>query len=152
MSAHPERNGFTLVEALIVLVVSGILAALALPSLVQAVSRQGAWNARASAISLFSWARASAQETGRPTTLAWSANVAMVTAAPRLTTGPGTMDTIGRPVDFGSLYGVTVSGTPATAVTLDPHGLATSAGTTVFFVRDGVRDSVVVSGYGRIIK
>ncbi len=146
------RSGFTLIEALIAVVVSGILAALALPSLSRAVSRQGAWNARAAAISMYARARTSALETGRPTTLAWTGNVGLITATPRLSTGAGTLDTIGPVQNFNMIYGVAVSGTPGTSLTIDPRGLGTSGSTTLFFARNSVTDSVMVTGYGRVVK
>lgn len=147
-----NRHGFTLVEALITVVVAGLLGLLSFPTLSSTMSRRAAWNARAVAISMYSRARATAVESGRATTLAWSGNVALITARPRLAAGVGTMDTIGNPENFGAVYGVTVTGTPATALTIDPRGLGTSASTTVFFTRNGLRDSVLVTGYGRVVK
>jgi prepilin-type N-terminal cleavage/methylation domain-containing protein len=152
-SNRMTRKGFTLIEALVTLVVAGVIATFAFPTLVKAVSRQGAWNARAAAISMYARARATALETGRPTTLSWTGDVALITATPRLlTTGSGSMDTVGIAENFSALYGVTVSGTPAASLTIDPRGLGTSASTTVFFTRNGFQDSVMVTGYGRVVK
>jgi prepilin-type N-terminal cleavage/methylation domain-containing protein len=146
-----NMRGFTLVEALIAIVVAGLLGLMGFPTLASSMSRHSAWNARAVAISKYGRARAIAVETGRATTLSWTGNVAVITATPRLA-GPGTLDTIGQPEDFGTLYGVTVSGVPGTALTIDPRGLGTSASATIFFTRDRVRDSVMVTGYGRVVK
>lgn len=148
----PNIRGFTLVEALITIVVAGLLGLMGFPTLASSMSRHSAWNARAVAISKYGRARAIALETGRATTLGWTGNVAVITATPRLAGGPGTLDTIGRPEDFGQLYGVTVTGVPGTALTIDPRGLGTSASATIFFTRSGVRDSVMVTGYGRVVK
>ena len=147
-----NRRGFTLVEALVVMVVAGILGLLTFPTLAGAMSRRMAWNARAVATGMYSRARSNAIETGRSTTLTWTGNVAVITAGPRLLPGAGTVDTIGKPEDFRLLYGVTVTGTPGSVLTIDPRGLGTSASTTVFFSRDGISDSVMVTGYGRVIK
>jgi type II secretory pathway pseudopilin PulG len=145
-------RGFTLVEALIAIVVAGFLGMLSFPRLQRAMAQQSAWNARAVAIGLYGRARANALETGRLTTLSWNGTVATITATPRLATGPGTVDTIGGVQDFRTLYGVAVSGTPASSLVIDPRGLGTSATTTVFFVRDGLRDSILVTGYGRVVR
>ena len=147
-----NRRGFTLVEALITIVVAGLLGTLSFPTLSSTMSRRAAWNARAVAISMYARARATAQESGRATTLRWNGNVALITATPRLAAGAGTLDTIGNPENFNVAYGVTVSGTPAATLTIDPRGLGTSASTTVYFSRNGLRDSVMVTGYGRVVK
>jgi prepilin-type N-terminal cleavage/methylation domain-containing protein len=147
-----NRRGFTLMEALVVMVVAGILGLLTFPTLASAMSRRMAWNARAVAIGMYSRARSNAIETGRTTTLTWTGNVAAITAGPRLLPGAGTVDTIGKPEDFSLQYGVTVTGTPGPVLTIDPRGLGTSASTTVFFSRNGITDSVMVTGYGRVVK
>lgn len=147
-----NKRGFSLTEALVVMVVAGILGLLGFPTLASAMNRRMAWNARAVAIGMYSRARSNAMETGRSTTLTWTGNVAVITAGPRLLPGVGTVDTIGKPEDFGLQYGVVVTGTPGAALSIDPRGLGTSASTTVFFSRNGVRDSVMVTGYGRVVK
>jgi len=142
-----------MVEMVITMIVAGLLALLSFPTLSGAMSQKAAWNARAIAISMYSRARASAAETGRATTLSWNANVAVITATPRITVGgAGTLDTIGSTQDFNRLYGVTVTGNPGPSLTIDPRGLGSSASTTVFFTRNGNRDSVIVTGYGRVVK
>jgi prepilin-type N-terminal cleavage/methylation domain-containing protein len=146
------RRGFTLVEAVITVAMAGLLAFFGFPLLSAAVHRQGAWNARAVAISMYSRARARAVETGRSTTLSWSSDVALITATPRLLPGAGHLDTIGKAEDFRALYGVTVSGTPSPTLTIDPRGLGASASTTVYFTRSGIQDSVMITGYGRVVK
>jgi prepilin-type N-terminal cleavage/methylation domain-containing protein len=147
-----NRHGFTLVEALITIVVAGLLGLFSFPTLASSMSRRAAWNARAVAIGMYSRARATALESGRATTLSWTGNVARITATPRLAPGAGTLDTIGNPEDFGAIYGVTVSGSPSAALTIDPRGLGTSASAIVFFTRNGIRDSIIVTGYGRVVK
>jgi prepilin-type N-terminal cleavage/methylation domain-containing protein len=147
-----NRRGFTLAEALVVMVVAGIVGLLSLPTLASARDRRMAWSARAIAIGMYSRARANAMETGRSVTLAWTGNVAVITAVPRLLPGVGTVDTIGEAEDFALQYGVTVTATPGTTLAIDPRGLGTSASTTVYFSRNGVRDSVMVTGYGRVVK
>ncbi len=146
-----NRQGFTLVEAVLTVVTAGLLAMLGLPTFARTLSARAAWNARAVAIGMYAQARATASETGRTTTLQWTGNTAVITATPRLNGGAG-VDTIGSPRNFDTLFGVSVTGTPSTVLTIDPRGLGTAASTTVFFLRDGTRDSILVTGYGRVVK
>jgi len=146
-----NKRGFTMVEALITVVVAGLLGLLSFPTLASSVGRHSAWNARAVAIGMYSRARASALESGRATILSWTGDVAVITATPRIAGGVG-VDTIGQPANFRTLYGVRVTGASGTVLTIDPRGLGTSASNTIFFTRDGFRDSVMVTGYGRVVK
>jgi len=147
-----NKRGFTMVEALITVVVAGLLGLLSFPTLASSMGRHSAWNARAVAISMYSRARASAVESGRATMLSWTGDVAVITASPRIAGGAGSFDTIGQPANFRTLYGVRVTGSSGTVLTIDPRGLGTSASNTIFFTRDGSRDSVMVTGYGRVVK
>jgi type II secretory pathway pseudopilin PulG len=146
-------NGFTLIEALIIIALVGLLALMAFPLLEKSVTRANVRNARTLAIGLYSRARASALETGRVTTLSFAGNVAIITATPRLEPAAGsTLDTLGGPEDLLVLYGVTVTGAPTTVLTVDPRGLASSNATTIYFTRAGRTDSMSVSGFGRVVK
>jgi hypothetical protein len=42
--------------------------------------------------------------------------------------------------------------TPAAQITVDPRGFGSLTVTTVWVTRSGVSDSMVVSGFGRLIK
>lgn len=143
--------GFTLVEAMSVLVMMGIVLAMGFPVLGRALVRSDVRSARNVAVSLYHEARASALETGRVTTLTFAGNRALITATPRLV-GAGAVDTVGHVQDLGVLYGVTVSATPSNTMSVDPRGLGSSVSTTVFFDRTGRRDSMVVTGFGRVIR
>ena len=145
------RGGFTLVEAMVVLVMMAIVLVIGFPSLNRARVKSDIRSARNQAVGLYYQARSSALMTGRFTTLAFSGNQAVITATPRLS-GPGTADTIGNVEDLGRLYGVTVSGTPSSTLTVDPRGLGSSAPTTVYFTRQGQQDSLMVTGFGRVIR
>ena len=146
-----NRHGFTLVEAVLTVVIAGVLAMFGFPTFARALNARAAWNARAVAIGMYAQARANASETGRSTTLRWTGNTAVITSSPRLNGGAG-LETIGSTRNFNSMFGVTVSGTPSTTLTVDPRGLGTSGSSTIFFVRNGIRDSILVTGYGRVVK
>jgi prepilin-type N-terminal cleavage/methylation domain-containing protein len=149
-----QSAGFTLVEALLVVVIAGIVMAAGFPLAQRAVVRSNVRGARSHAISLYTLARAAAQETGRTTTLSFTGNVGLITASPRLVAAAGsTVDTIrGTPANFASTYRVAVTGSSGTSITIDSRGLMTSAGTTLRFTRDGITDSLVASGFGRIAR
>jgi prepilin-type N-terminal cleavage/methylation domain-containing protein len=153
---HPTRrvvreSGFTLIEALIVIVLVGILSALAYPKLTGASARNSVRAARGQAISLYAKARAAAIETNRSTTLNFNATRAWITATPALLAGH-TVDTIGQVENMAASYGVAMTYSPAGTLTIDPRGLGSSSVTTVWLRRNGFTDSMVVSGFGRVIK
>lgn len=151
-NASPE-GGFTYLEALIVFVFMGLMVLIAFPLLGRSLTTANVHNARTLSIGLYARARSSALETGRLATLEWTGNVALITAQPRLVPVAGsTLDTLGGPHDFQVLYGVTVTGSPSTLLTVDPRGLASSTATTIYFTREGKTDSMSVSGYGRVVK
>jgi type II secretory pathway pseudopilin PulG len=140
-----------MVEAVIVIVMMGIVLAIGYPSLNRARVKSDVRSARTNAVGLYYQARASALMTGRFTTLTFSGNQAVITATPRLS-GVGTADTIGNVENLGLLYRVTVSASPSNALTVDPRGLGSSAATTVYFTRNGQQDSMMVTGFGRVIR
>jgi prepilin-type N-terminal cleavage/methylation domain-containing protein len=145
------QGGFTLVEAMVVIVMMAIVLVIGFPSLNRARVKSDIRSARNQAVGLYYQARSSALMTGRFTTLTFSGNQAVITASPRLS-GPGTADTLGNVEDLGRLYGVTVSASPGNALTVDPRGLGSSVATTVYFTRNGQRDSMEVTGFGRVIR
>ena len=134
-------------------VMIGLISAYAVPRLVGSSARNNVRAARGHLISLFSKARASAIETNRSTTLNFTASQAYITASPRLTTGgSGTVDTIGSVDNMATRYGVTLTWNPAAQITVDPRGFGSTTVTTVWATRAGWTDSMVVSGFGRVIK
>jgi len=147
-----SREGFTLVETIVVIVMMSIILAIGFPSLNRARVKSDIRSARNQAVGLYYTARSSAVMTGRFTTLTFNGNQAVITATPRLSAGVGTVDTIGNVENLGTIYGVTVSATPGNAVSVDPRGLGSSVATTVYFTRNGQQDSMLVTGYGRVIR
>lgn len=151
-SMRSARAGFALIEAVTVFVLIGIITAYAYPRLAGGSDRNNVRGARGHIISLYAKARAAAIETNRATTLNFSANTAWITAAPRLAAGAGTVDTIGEVENLNTRYAVTVTWSPSAQLTIDPRGFGSSTLTTVWVTRSGFTDSMVVSGFGRVIK
>lgn len=148
-----DRRGFTFIEALIVFAFMALVLAIGIPLLNRSLVSANVHNARTLSIGLYAKARASSLESGRVATLNFAGDVVVVTAAPRLVAAGGsTEDTLSGPYNLNTLFGVTVTGTPATVLTVDPRGLASSNATTIYFTRDGKTDSMAVTGFGRVIK
>jgi prepilin-type N-terminal cleavage/methylation domain-containing protein len=147
----PDRTGFTLIEILVVVVIIGIIVGIGFPSLNRAKVKSDVRSARSQAVALYYQARSTAFVTGRLTTLTFTGNQAVITATPRLS-GVGTADTIGNVQDLGQLYGVAVTVSPGNAVAVDPRGLGNSVPTTIYFTRSGQQDSMLVTGFGRVIR
>ena len=146
-----SRAGFTLIEILIVVVLIGIMTGIGFPKMRDALVKSDVKSARSQAMLLYAQGRASAQESGRAVTLNFAGNTVLLTGTPRLLAGAGTVDTIAGPINLVTTYKVTVTGNPSTALTIDPRGFGSSAGTTIKFTRAGYSDSIVVSNFGRII-
>jgi Tfp pilus assembly protein FimT len=136
----------------LVFVIIGLVAAYAVPRLTGGAAKSNVRSARGHIISLYAKARAGAIETSRSTTLNFDANQAWVTATPRLAAGAGTVDTLGQVDNLNSRYGVTITWSPSAQLTIDPRGFGSTTVTTVWVTRSGVTDSMVVSGFGRLIK
>ncbi len=154
----PKRRGFTLIELLVTLAVVGVLMTIGFPKMRTALLKAKVRSARSSVITLYNQARARAIREGRSMTVHFDNGTAQVwiTGSPRRAGGSATCfcDTVDVVRNLGSLYGVTVSATPD-SFRVDARGLGvqpTTAGTAVILTRAGFRDSILISGYGRIAK
>jgi prepilin-type N-terminal cleavage/methylation domain-containing protein len=148
-----RRQGFSLIEMLIVIVVVGLVTLSGWPRLRDAKIRSDVRSARGQVIGLYAKARASAVETARPTTLQFSGTSAWITASPRLTALAGsTVDTIGGVSNLFTTYGVGVAAAPFTVVTVDPRGVGNSGATTIRLTRAGIVDSIRFSAFGKVQK
>ena len=146
-----SRQGFTLVETLIVVVVISILSMMALPKFRDAVDRSNLLGARAKVVSSFASARATAAGSGRTATLHLGGNTVMVTAKPRFSTGgSGTRDTVVPPYNLSTNYGVTATNT-VDSVLIDPTGLPRNA-SNVALAHGSLKDTIQINLYGRVLK
>lgn len=146
-----RRNGFTLIEMLMVVVIISLTTLIALPKFRTVVNRSNLLSARAKVMASFSAARATAASSGRTTTLHLASNKVYVTATPRLkTTGSGTLDTIVIPKNIYTLYGVSATNT-ANDVVIDGRGLGVN-GSTIVLANGSLRDTITISQYGRVLK
>ena len=140
-----SNSGFSLVEMLIVIVVAGLLMAMALPKLRTTLAARDVKSARAAVANMYARARINALQTRKSTTVNFSGTDAWVTMP--ITGG---LDTIGAVAQLSSLYGVSVNASVA-SITVFPTGLSNMGSTaTIKVTRSGHSDSVMISGYGRL--
>lgn len=146
------RSGFTLIEALIVVVVLGLMTIIAFPRMSAAMVRADLRSARTTMINLVATARAASVQGNRVTWIKRAGNSAYVGAAPRLDGAAGA-DTVGLVHSLGTNYGVTLSG--ADSIQFDPRGFGSWTGggsTTITLSRSSHSETITIDGLGRVIK
>ena len=140
--------GFSLVEMLIVIVVAGLLMAMALPKLRNTLAARDVKSARSAVANMYARARINALQTRKSTTVNFSTTNTWVTMP--ISGGANTQDTIGAVAQLSTLYGVSVDASVA-SITVLPTGLSNMGSTaTIKVTRSGHSDSVMISGYGRL--
>jgi prepilin-type N-terminal cleavage/methylation domain-containing protein len=148
------RSGFTLVEALIVVVILGLIALIGLPKISAAMVRTDLRSARTTMINLVATARAASVQRNRVTWIKRNGNTAYVGATPRVVALPGsTADTVGPTHNLGATYGVTMSG--ADSIQFDPRGFGSWTGggsVTITLSRSSHSETITIDGLGRVIK
>ena len=147
-----RRDGFTLVEALIVVVLLGLMVLIGFPKMSAAMSRSDLRSARTTMVNLVAAARATSMQTNRVTWVKIEGTSAYVGATPRLVTLAGSSsDTVGTVHDLGDTYGVTVAGVDS--IRFDPRGFG-GFGTvgSIVLSRDGHSSTITIDGLGRVTK
>jgi len=153
-------GGFSLVETLIVIVILGVVLAIAFPRLVRARARIDVTAAREAFGSAHSLARQVAGQYGRLGKLHLdpNGNSFWITIDTSSIPGLQILDTIRPVVDIdGQFGGVRVDAKPKTFC-FDPRGLPTARGAcdlpnaTIVFSRGRVADTVTISRLGRLLR
>ena len=147
-----RRNGFTLIETLLVVVIMGLVTLMALPKINSAFAHTNVINAKSRLVALYSTARSAAMSLNQTAILRLNGNQVYVYARPRrkAPTAGNSVDTIVRPTNFSTVYGVTVSG-GADSVRIASTGLGLDSAA-VILTNDSMVDTVFISRYGRVIK
>ncbi len=147
-------------ELMVVIVIMAALGAMALPRGRALFIKSNVRGARTTVINTFQQAKAIAVTQGRSATLNLENGTGrmFVTATPRR--GPACggcdRDTIGLVTQLTTQYGValnaTPAGNPATTYAFDSRGLGANTPLTIELRRDVERDTVLISGFGRVQK
>jgi prepilin-type N-terminal cleavage/methylation domain-containing protein len=149
-----RRDGFTLIEALIVVVLLGLMVLIGLPKISSAMVRTDVRGARTTVVNMVAKARAASVQSNRITWVKINGTFVYVGATPRLLpAGLSTTDTIGAVQDLAELYGVAVAGEDS--IQFDPRGFGTgfiAAGETITVSRDGHSSIITIDGLGRVRK
>jgi prepilin-type N-terminal cleavage/methylation domain-containing protein len=149
------RNGFTLVETLIALVVVSLLMLIVFPKVGRALVRHNLRGARTTVVNAAALARAAAQEGTRVSWLKFDGTQVLVVARPRMVNLPGSdADTVGTVRDLAEAYGVTMAFTAGSdSIRFSPSGLGGLAGNhTVTLSHGSYSELIQFDGLGRIQK
>jgi prepilin-type N-terminal cleavage/methylation domain-containing protein len=147
------RNGFTVIETLMVVMILGIVVLIGYPRMSSAMGRANVRGARTTLVNLLAKARTAATQTNRVALLKIDGDNAFVLLRPRVLPGAGNADTLGAVEQLGEIYGVTVTAT-IDSVRFDPRGLGTGFGTGTTFVvsHNGTSETITIDGLGRVTK
>jgi prepilin-type N-terminal cleavage/methylation domain-containing protein len=152
-----SRDGFTLVETLIVVVLMGLLVLIGFPKMSSALVRSDLRGARTTTVNLMAKARAASVQSNRVTWMKIEGNTVYVGASPRLVALAGsTADTVGPLQDLADVYGVAVAaGAGADSIQFDPRGFGMGFGTDpvdIVLSRGSYSSTITIDGLGRVIK
>ena len=143
------RRGFSIVELLVVLIVSGVVMRMAMPRFAAMRDRMSLRSAKQQMAAYLVSARAAAIR--RSTTAVFSVQNSTISA--RVKRPDGTQSSLGGTVPLLSARGVTVSpggGATADTIVYDSRGMATTPAHTYVLTRNSKKDSICVSRLGLI--
>ncbi len=144
------RDGFTLIEMIMVIVVAGIMLAVAIPTFMRFSDRNALNSAAVAVSSLHARARISAIQRGRSTTLQLSPSTNQMWITSLKTTGSGT-DTLGSVENLNTRFGLTFTST-STSITFTPRGVSTATSATTIILSKGTKkDTLTITAAGRLI-
>lgn len=149
-----RRDGFTLVETLIVVVLLGLIVLIGFPKMSSAMVQNDVRGARTTMVNLVAKARAASVQSNRVTWIKIEGNSAYVGATPRLVAdGLSTTDTVGAVQDLAGVYGVAVVA-GVDSIQFDPRGFGTGFGTTksITVSRGSHSSTITIDGLGRVRK
>jgi prepilin-type N-terminal cleavage/methylation domain-containing protein len=149
-----RRDGFTLVETLIVVVLLGLIVLIGFPKISTAMAQSELRSARTTMINMVARARAASVQSNRVTWIKINGNSMYVGATPRLVpAGVSTADTVGV-VDLAEQYHVAVTTEGTDSIQFDPRGFGAGFGTGASIVvsRGDHSSTITIDGLGRVGK
>jgi prepilin-type N-terminal cleavage/methylation domain-containing protein len=147
-----SRHGFTAIEMLIVMVLIGLLSAVALPYLRTGPSKASVNGATSAIAGYHAIARNAAISRGRVAVLVIKAAAPATVLVVLRRTGSTAVDTVGAVENLYSRFSVTLS-TTSDSLIFTPRGIGIgSSTTTVIATRGTVADTLTISGAGRLIR
>jgi len=148
-----RTRGFTFIEVLIVMVLIGIIAALGIPRIRDAIQKNNVRSARAAIGTLVAKARGAAVQRGCKSAIHFtqgSAGKIWVTACK--TTNSALTDTLGGLEQLAARYSVTLA-TTGDSVQFMPNGVSPDNVMTVIrFTSNGISDSVMINQVGKVVR
>lgn len=142
-----RQRGFTLIEVLFVVTLIGVMLAVALPRLGEAVSKQRARSARDAVVTWHARARAIAVERGSYAMLEFVAPNKLRLRSYRPNTGWQMVDS----TDLQARYGTTFTSSTSSLL-FDPRGLGWSSAGTVTLTNGPNTEQVGFGAFGRVIR
>ena len=148
----PTNNkGFTVTEILIVMIIIGVMAAIAIPRLRGSTEKQGVRSSRAALQTLVAKARGAAIQRGCPSTLHLVAPGRVWVTACRMTAVGGTLDTLGTIENLAARYAVAMTSS-RDSLRFDPRGINSTYQTvSIRFTAGAYTDSVNVNAVGKVV-
>jgi prepilin-type N-terminal cleavage/methylation domain-containing protein len=151
-SVGASRSGFTAIEVIVVVVLVGVLSAIALPYLRTGPAKSGVRGAMSAIASLHAVARNSAISRGRTAVLVIKAAAPATVLVVLRRSGSGVVDTVGTVENLYARFTVALT-TTSDSVIFTPRGIGIgTSNTTVIATRGVVADTLTISGAGRLIR
>ena len=148
-----RTRGFTFIEVLIVMVLIGIIAALGIPRIRDAIQKNNVRSARAAIGTLVAKARAGAVQRGCKSAIHFtsgSGGTVWITACK--VSNSALTDTLGGIEQLAARYSVTLTA-GADSVTFMPNGVSPDNVLTLLKVTaSGISDSVMINQVGKVVR
>ena len=142
-----KQRGFTLIEILFVITLIGVMLAVALPRLGEAVSRQRVRSARDAVVTMHAKARAVAVQDGSYSLMEFLSPGKVRLRVFRPNTGWQMRDS----TDLQARYGTTFTSSTSSLL-FDPRGLGWSSAGTVTLTNGTNTEQVTFGAFGRVIR
>ena len=145
-AGHAGRRGFTMLELIIVMVITGVMAAVATKPIIRTWQESSRQAAGREAAALVYRARAAAVQRSRTTWFVRTGSTVKI-----LTDSSGVVVPYGRSIDLGSRHGVSVVATRDT-MTFDPRGFSrlVSPAPRIIVANASGADTLCLTGLGKI--